>query len=652
MDDYVYQVDQFADIRILRFHIPGFDDLTLKQKTLLYCLSQAALCGRDIIWDQNYRNNLLVRYVLENIYKNYNGDREESEFLNFEEYLKRIWFSNGIHHHYSTDKILPGFSSDYFKKILLETNWKHLPNGYNDKESLYNNLFQVLFDPSFDGKRVNQQAGSDLVLGSANNYYEGINQEEAERFYQEKIQKGGSQPVSFGLNSKLVKEKTRVYEKIWKIDGMYSDAIEQIVSWLKRALPFTDTDIQRDAIRKLIDFYSTGDLKDFDDYNILWLKDQGVVVDFVNGFIETYGDPLGFKGSWESLVNFKDEKATRRTELISNNAQWFEDHSPVDNRFRKKNVKGVTAKVINAVQLGGDCYPVTPIGINLPNADWIRRDYGSKSVTIENITHAYHMASIESGFIEEFAHSQEEIQLAREFGFLADNVHTDLHECVGHGSGQMLEGVTTEVLKNYYSPLEEARADLYALYFIMDNKMLGLGILRTLNAATAQYNSYIRNGLMTQLARIEPGKNIEQAHMRCRQLIALWCYQQGKKDSVIEKIRKDNKTFLRINDYGKLRTLFGELLAEIQRIKSEGDYEAAKYLVESYGIRVDRELHTEVLSRYRKLKLAPYSGFINPKLVPVYEKNEIVDVMTQYPGDYASQMMEYSSEYGFLSPKN
>lgn len=652
MSDFVYQADQFADIRILRFQIPGFDELTVKQKILLYFLSQAALSGRDIIWDQNYRHNLLVRYVLENIYQDYPGDRENDEFLKFEEYLKRIWFSNGIHHHYSTDKILPEFSIDYFKKLVFETRWVQLPHGFNDPETLHNYLVPVLFDTSLDGKRVNQQAGSDLVVGSANNYYEGLSQEEAEKFYEERIRNGGKQPESFGLNSKLVKEYGRVYEKVWKTGGMYSGAIEQIVDWLQRALPYAESDIQRETIQKLIDYYNTGDLKLFDEYNIFWLRDQGLVVDFVNGFIETYGDPLGLKGSWEALVNFKDEKATHRAELIGHSAQWFEDHSPVDIRFRKKKVKGVTAKVINAVQLGGDCYPATPIGINLPNSDWIRRDHGSKSVTIENITHAYHMASLKSGFLEEFACSEEEIQLAREFGFLADNVHTDLHECGGHGSGQLLEGVTTEVLKNYYSPLEEARADLYALYFIMDEKMLELGIFPTLNAAKAQYNSYIRNGLMTQLARIELGKNIEQAHMRCRQLIASWCYEKGKKNHMIEKIRREEKTFLRINDYEKLRTLFGELLAEIQRIKSEGDYEAAKFLVESYAIQVDRELHTEVLSRYRKLNLAPYSGFINPNLVPVYVDNEIVDVLAQYPNDYVSQMLEYSSKYGFLCTEN
>lgn len=650
--EFIYQTEQFADLRILRYQVPGFDKLSLKQKKLIYFLSQAALCGRDILWDQNYRYNLLIRWVLENIYKNYKGERESKDFIEFEIYLKRVWFCNGIHHHYSTDKLVPGFSPDYFSSLFKKTNWHELPEGFEKIEELISFVIPLLFDPELDAKRVNQSAGVDMIAASANNYYEGMNQKEAEEYYASKMNSEDPRPVSLGLNSKLIKENGRIVEKVWKLNGMYSRAIEQIIYWLKEALPYSENKIQAKSIELLIEYYTTGDLGLFDEYNIIWLRDKESLVDFVNGFIETYGDPMGMKGSWEALVNFKDIEATRRAETISSNAQWFEDNSPVERRFKKTTVKGVTAKVITAVQLGGDCYPATPIGINLPNADWIRQDYGSKSVTIENIAYAYDRSSLENGFLEEFACSEEEIKLARTHGFLADSLHTDMHECVGHGSGQLLSGVSTDVLKNYYSPLEEARADLFALYFMMDDFMERIKLVKTADVAKAQYNSYIRNGLMTQLVRILPGKNIEQAHMRCRQLIASWCFEKGKKDHVIEKFTRAGKTFIRLNDQLKLRGLFGELLSEIQRIKSEGDYESAKILVETYAIKVDDKLHTEVLSRYQKLNLAPYAGFINPGLSPVYLQGEIVDIEILFPKDYSAQMLEYSHKYAFLPLRN
>jgi dipeptidyl-peptidase III len=650
--EFIYQTEQFADIRILRYQVPGFDKLSLNQKKLIYFLSQAALCGRDILWDQNYRYNLLIRQVLEKICINYQGDKESVDFKEFEIYLKRLWFCNGIHHHYSAEKLVPGFSTDYFISLFSKTNWTELPEGFEKPEELKSFIIPLIFDPDLDAKRVNQSAGIDMIADSANNYYEGLTQKEAEEYYALKMNPEDSRPVSHGLNAKLLKENGRIVEKVWKLNAMYSKAIEQIIHWLNAALPFSENEFQAKSIELLIEYYKTGDLRLFDEYNIVWLKDKESQVDFVNGFIETYGDPMGMKGSWEALVNFKDIEATRRAETISENAQWFEDNSPVDSRFKKTKVKGVTAKVITAVQLGGDCYPATPIGINLPNADWIRQEFGSKSVTIENITYAYHRSSLENGFIEEFAGSEEEIKLARTHGFLADNLHTDMHECVGHGSGQLLPGVSTDVLKNYYSPLEEARADLFALYFMMDDYMEKIKLVKTADVARAQYNSYIRNGLMTQLVRILPGKNIEQAHMRCRQLISYWCFEKGKSDNVIEKFTRAGKTYIRINDHLKLRNLFGELLAEIQRIKSEGDYKAAKILVENYAIKVDHKLHAEVLSRYQKLGLAPYAGFINPVLNPVYSQGEIVDVEISFPKDYSAQMLEYSHKYSFLPLRN
>lgn len=646
--DFKFQVDRFADIRILRYQVPGFEELTLQQKKLVYFLSQAALCGRDILWDQNYCYNLLVRHVLEKIFKNLNPDETGKDFGEFTVYLKRIWFSNGIHHHYSTDKIKPGFSKSYLARKIQGLQWNELDELFHGSCKLTDFITQILFDPSVDAKRVSQNSDKDLITGSANNYYKGVTQAEAENYYNSQLKKAGLRPPSFGLNSRLVKENGNLIEKVWKIGGLYTKCIEKIVFWLNQALPYCENSLQRGLLEKLIEYYKTGDLKLFDEYSILWLREQEALVDFVNGFIETYGDPLGIKGSWESIVNFKNLESTKRTETISQNAQWFEVHSPVDKQFRKKKVNGVSAKVIMAVQLGGDCYPATPIGINLPNSEWIRQEYGSKSVTIENITYAYDQASLESGLLEEFCYSSEEILLARKWGFIADNLHTDLHECLGHGSGQILPGVSTDTLKNYYSPLEEARADLYALYFIMDEYLMKIGVVSDPEIPKVMYSSYIRNGLLTQLVRIEPGKEIEQAHMRCRQLISSWCYEKGKKDNVIKKIVRSDKTFVTINDFAKLRQLFAQLLSEIQRIKSEGDYKAARNLFESYAIKVDKELHAEVLSRYNKLNLAPYTGFMNPELRPVFSGEEIADIEIFYPQDYVSQMMKYSNEFSFL----
>lgn len=651
--EFDYFVDQFADLRILRYQIPAFEKLSAQQKEMLYYLSQAALCGRDIMFDQNGKYNLLIRLVLETIYLSYKGDRNKEEFKNFEVYLKRIWFSNGIYHHYSTDKIKPDFSKEYFLELIDNSNKEKLLAGnYTSIEALTSTIIPVIFDPEVLPKKVNQDPSKDLVTHSAVNFYQGVNQQEVEAYYKRITDTSDRTPISFGLNSQVVKENGEVKERVWKIDGMYGPAIEKIVSWLRKAKQVAENEKQASVIATLIDYFHTGDLETFDEYSIKWVQDTASQIDFINGFIEVYSDPLGLKGTWESVVNFKDIEATKRTRLISNNAQWFEDHSPVDERFKKKNVKGVTAKVITVVQLGGDCYPATPIGINLPNAEWIRAQHGSKSVTMNNITNAYDQANLKTGFLEEFSVDKEEIKLIRKYGPLASNIHVDLHECLGHGSGRMLPGVSTDALKNYYSPLEETRADLFALYYIMDPKMVELGLLPNLDAAKAEYKGYIRNGLMTQLTRIEFGKDIEQAHMRNRQTIAAWCYEKGKGDHVIEKITRKGETYYKINDFEKLRELFGKLLAEVQRIKSEGDYEAGKRLIETYGVKIDRDLHKEVLDRYAKLNLAPYSGFINPELVPLEEDGKIIDVKVNYSNDYTQQMLKYSREYSFLPVEN
>ena len=644
-----YQTEQFADIKILRYQVPGFEELSLSQKELICYLAEAARCGRDILFDQNNKNNLSIRRTLEAIAKSYDGDRESDEFKSFLVYAKRVWFSNGIHHHYSMDKFMPEFSEEYFGELLSNTNYELLPllEG-EDVVGLLTRLVPVLFDEDVDAKRVVLNPELDLIKDSANNYYEGVCEKEAEDFYA-KMEKGDPErPISAGLNSKLVKENGELIEKTWKVGGMYSEAIEKIVFWLEKAIPVADSELQRESLVKLVEFYKTGDLKAFDEYSILWVKDLDAHVDVVNGFIEVYGDALAIKASWESIVNYKDIEATKRAVIISDNAQWFEDHSPVDKRFKKEKVKGVSAKVITVAMLGGDCHPATPIGVNLPNAEWIRKEHGSKSVTIDNITHAYHQSSLKSGMIDEFAYSKEEVARAKEHGYLGGNLHTDLHECLGHGSGQLLPGVGMDALKNYHSTLEEARADLFALYYMMDPKMVELGLMPGLEVAKAEYDGYIRNGLITQLTRIDLGKEIEESHMRNRQLIAKWVFEKGESDKVIVKVQEEGKTYYVVNDYLKLRTLFGDLLKEVQRIKSEGDFEAGKRLVEDYAVKVDVELHKEVKERFEKLNLAAYAGFINPDYHPVYEEGKIVDVRISYPMDFMEQMLEYGERYSFL----
>ncbi len=652
-DNFKYLTEQFADAKILRYQVPGFENLSLKQKTLVYYLSQAALCGRDIIYDQNFKSNLLVRTTLEAIYRDYKGERNSGDYKKFVVYLKRVWFSNGIHHHYSTDKFLPGFSQEYFATLVKNTPGESLPllKGQT-REQFAETMTSLLFDPSVAPKRVSLDPNSDLVLSSASNFYDGLNQKEAEDFYatMKKEAKKNKQDtlVAFGLNSKLVKENGKIGEQTYKIGGLYSKAIEQIVMWLEKAATVTETPEQNDAVKKLIAFYRSGNLVTWDEYNIAWVKDLHSLVDFVNGFIEVYGDPLAMKGSWESIVNFKDVEATKRTEILSSNAQFFEDNSPVAPEFKKKKVKGVTAKVITVAQLGGENDPTTPIGINLPNANWIRKEYGSKSVTIDNITNAYDQAAKGNGFLEEFAFSKEEIERATEYGSLAGSLTTDLHECLGHGSGQLNKGVSADDLKNYHSTIEEARADLFALYYIKDPALVKFGLVPNDKVAMAEYDGYIRNGLMTQLVRIHPGKTIEEAHMRDRSLIAHWVYEHGKDENVIRSVTRDGKTCFTINDYDALRKEFGELLNIIQRITSEGDYDAAKELVETYAVQVDPDLHKEVLTRYEKLNIAPYTGFINPEYSLIMKGKEIIDVKITYPDDFATQMLMYSKKYSFL----
>lgn len=652
-DTFAWKTEQFADIKILRYQVPDFEKLNLNQKILVYYLSKAANAGRDIIWDQNCKYNLLIRSTLENIYKNYSGDRNSDNYKKFEIYLKRIWFSNGIHHHYSTDKIMPEFDKAYFAELVKNSDQKgfKLPEGKNLEQTLAM-IEPVMFDANVMAKKVWLDPSKDLIANSATHFYDGITEKEAENFYNSLKDPKDETPVSYGLNSQLTKVNGKITEKIWKVGGMYSPAIEKICYYLNQAIPYAENEKQKVTIEKLISYYKTGDLKVWDDYNIEWATDTISTIDFINGFIEVYGDPIGLKGSWEAMVNFKNLEATKRTEILSANAQWFEDNSPMDPRFRKAKVKGVSAKVITAVQLGGDTHPSTAIGINLPNADWIRKEHGSKSVTLENITYTYNQVTMGSGFYEEFIENPGDIELIKKYKALSDNLHTDLHECLGHGSGQLLPGVASDALKNYQSTLEEARADLFALYYMMDQKLVDLGILPSLDAAKAEYLSQMLNGLMTQLVRIEPGKTIEEAHMRNRQLIAKWCLEKGKADNVLEMYKHNGKTYLKVNDYQKLRTLFGNLLAEIQRIKSEGDYKAGRDLVENYGVQVDEAIHTEALERYKKLNLAPYSGFINPKLSLVEEGGKITDVKVEYPDNFAKQMLEYSNEFSTLPVLN
>lgn len=650
-DTFEYQVEQFADLQILRYRVPGFEKLSLRQKQLIYYLSQAALEGRDILYHQNGKYNLPVRRLLEAVYVAYKGPRDTDEFRAFEVYLKRVWFANGIHHHYSCDKFVPGFTPDYLRSLVESLPADALPLAEGETcTKLCNRLFPVIFDPEVMPKRVNQADGEDLILTSAANYYEGVTQQEAEDFYAAMKTPGETEPVMYGMNSRLVKKDGVVQEEVWKIGGMYGEALQKIVFWLDKAAEVAENDRQREVIRLLTEFYRTGDLKTFDAYSIVWLKDTDSQVDFVNGFIESYGDPLGIKASWESIVNFKDLEATRRTELISENAQWFEDHSPVAPQFRKEKVKGVSAKVITAAMLGGDLYPSTAIGINLPNSNWIRSVHGSKSVTIGNLTSAYNQAARGNGFRDEFVYSPVEIGLLDKYADITGDLHTDLHECLGHGSGRLLPGVDPDALKAYGSTIEEARADLFGLYYIPDPRMVELGLVPDAEAYKAEYYAYMMNGLMTQLVRIEPGCNVEEAHMRNRQLIARWALEQGAEQKVVELVVRDGKTFVRINDYEQLRSLFGRLLAEVQRIKSEGDYEAARRLVETYAVRIDPALHAEVLERYRQLHLAPYKGFINPVYTPCYDaEGRWTDVKVDYTEGYAAQMLRYSRDYANIT---
>jgi len=643
--EFNYVNDRFANIEVLRYKVPGFEELSLNQKRLIYYLNEAALWGRDILWDQNCKYNLPIRYMLEDVYNNYKGDRKtDKEYKAFETYLKQVWFANGIHHHYSTDKFVPEFSRNFLErelaKLPADARWR----------SMQGELLEVIFNPEIYAKRVNQAEGQDLILTSANNMYEGVTQKEVEDFYAAMKNPADNTPVSYGLNARVTKDANgNVVEQVYRLGGYYNDAIAHIVENLEKAMQFAENEVQRNTIAKLIEYYRSGDLRTFDDYSITWVTDTASQVDFINGFIESYGDPLGMTGSWESIVNFKNIPASHRTEVLSSEAQWFENNSPVDPRFRKDSVKGVSAKVITAAILAGDAYPSTPIGINLPNANWIRAAHGSKSVTIENITQAYDEASHGNGFNEEFVIDQPTRELLDKYLFITDNLHTDLHECLGHGSGKLLPGVDPDALKAHGSTLEETRADLFALYYLGDPKMVELGLLDNPEAYKAEYYKYILNGMMTQLMRIEPGKDVEEAHMRNRKLIAEWVYENGKADNVIEMVKVDGKTYIKINDYEKLRGLFGRLLGEIQRIKSTGDYAAGAALVEKYAVKVDPKLHKEVLDRYSHLNIAPYRGFVNPVYSLVADKDgNVVDVAVKYTEDYIPQMIRYGKDYNGL----
>ncbi len=652
--EFDYTVERFADLEILRYEVAGFDELTLDQKKLIYYLQEAALQGRDILFDQNGKWNLAIRQTLETVYTDYQGDRTTEEWAAFETYTKQVWFANGIHHHYSSDKFLPAFTPEYFAEAVKSVDASKLPIREGETvEDLIATLTPIMFDPTVMPKRTNQADGEDLILTSAGNYYDGVTQQEAEAFYNAMKDPKDETPISYGLNSRLVKRDGKIYEEVYKIDGRYGSAIARIVEWLEKAAGVAENDAQKAVIEKLIEYYRTGDLRTFDEYAILWVQDLDSRIDFVNGFTESYGDPIGLKASWESIVNFKDLEASRRTQLISENAQWFEENSPTDKRFKKENVKGVAAKVITAAILAGDCYPSTPIGINLPNANWIRATHGSKSVTIDNLTEAYAEAAKGNGFNEEFVYSDVERELLAKYGGITGDLHTDLHECLGHGSGKLLPGVDPDALRSHGSTLEEARADLFALYYMADAKLVELGIIPNDEAYKACYYQQMMNGLMTQLHRIEPGKDIEESHMRDRQLIAAWAYDLGKAENVMEIAVVDGKRYVKINDYVKLREIFGQQLAEIQRIKSEGDYEAGRILVEKYAVKVDTDLHNEVLARYEALNLAPYKGFVNPVYVAEYDaEGNITDVKLDYTEGYAEQMLRYSSEYGTLPAYN
>lgn len=642
-----YANERFADLQMLRYRLNDFENLTLKQKKLIYCLAKATLYGRDITFDQFGKYNLKIRKLLEAVFRYYKGDREDANFKALVVYLKRVWFSNGIYHHYGTEKFAPDFSEDFLRQAISELPEEDLPLSPSEsKDELIEELFPVIFNPDVLPKRVNKADGEDLIKTSACNYYDGVTQREVEEFYAEKKTDSAEQP-SWGLNSTLVKKDGKIVEDVWRADGKYGKAIKNILLWLNKAEDYAESESQKEVIQLLIKYYQSGDLADFDKYSIAWVQQNDSVVDFINGFIEVYGDPLGLKGSWEGIVEYRDQKATARAQAISRNAQWFEDHSPVDPRFRKPVVKGVSANVICAAMLGGDEYPSSAIGINLPNAEWIRAEYGSKSVTISNLTHAYDMAAKGNGFKEEFVIDDATRELITKYGDKCDELHTDLHECLGHGSGRLLPDTDPNALKNYGNTIEEARADLFGLYYIADKKLIEIGLLDSKEAYKAQYYEYIMNGLMTQLVRIRPGQNIEEAHMRNRALIAQWAYKENP--DTIELVSIDGETYVRINDYAKLRTIFAKQLAEIQRIKSEGDFEAARNLVEKYAVKVDPDLHKEVLERYAKLNIAPYKGFINPQLTPFYDANhEVVDIKVDYTETYTHQMLRYSTEYGTL----
>ena len=639
--DFKYQIDEFADLRIIRYRIDGWEDLSLKQKEYVYHLSEAAKWGRDIYWDQNGQYNLRVRRVLENILENYDGERDCEEFKDFTVYAKRVFFSNGIHHHYAEDKFFPSCSEEYFMSLMQAV-------GDGDK---CGEMMHVIYDRGFLPSRKSTDPDTDIVAASAVNFYEGVTRDEVEAYYASIADPKDPEPISYGLNTKVVKDADgRIVELPWKSGGLYGPAIDHIIDELEKAATVAENDLQEQYIATLVDYYRTGDLRLWDKYNIEWLNDTLGTVDFVNGFVEDYNDPLARKGAWEALVNIKDHEASRRSDILSANAQWFEDNSPVDPRFKKAQVKGISAKVINAACLAGDCYPSTPIGINLPNADWIRRDHGSKSVTIANITHAYDYAAQEcpKSTLTEFAWSKKEIELAKKYLTITDEIHTDLHECLGHGYGQLLPGTSPNALGEYSSTLEEARADLFGLYYCADPKMVELGIMPDAEAYKAEYSNYIRNGLMVQFSRVELGRPNTEAHMQNRKLIAEWCYEKGLKDKVIEKKVRKGKTYFVVNDYKALRGLFGDLLAEIQRIKSEGDYEAGKALVEKYAVHIDPVLHKEVLERYAALNLKPYGGFVNPDIIPVVENGRVTDYKVEYTDDYLGQMLKYGREYSAL----
>ncbi len=655
-ETFVWQTEQFADLKILRYQVPSFESLPLQHKRLLYYLAQAGLSGRDIIYDQNYKHNLCIRRTLEAVMNSYQGERSGKDWEAFSVYLKRVWFSNGIHHHYSTKKFDPGFSPDYFEKLVRHSNTGLLPLAPGETtEALLRRLRPILFDPAVDAKRVNKDPGADPIADSANNYYENVSQVDVEIFYEKMIGKGDEEPVSYGLNSKLIRENGVVYEKTWKIGGMYSEAIKRIVHWLEKAVEVAENSAQRRALELLIAYYRTGQLRTFDHYNIAWVADVDSQIDVINGFIEVYGDAAGYRGAFESVVSIRDPEASKRIAAISEAAQWFEDHSPTLNAHKKEKVRGISAKVINVVMEAGDCSPASPIGINLPNANWIRSRHGSKSVNLANIVHAYNEASKSNGILEEFAGNQEEIELSKKWGALSHNLHVDMHEVIGHASGKLNLGVGTpkETLKSYASTLEEARADLVALYFAMDRKLIDLGLVSTTDVGKEAYQSYMRNGLLVQLRRIELGDNLEQDHMRNRQLVCRWAMEKGAERNVVSLEKRNSKTYVAIHDYQALTDLFGQLLREIQRIKSEGDYVAGKALVENYGVKVDRVLHQEVLERVASLNIAPYSGFINPRLVPEFDvQGEIVDVRIEYPNDFTKQHLEYSAHYSFLPNYN